>query len=1093
MRTKTCPAILAFLLPFFLLSFQPHPSAQTLNLEHFKSKSPRNIGPAGMSGRVTCIDVVLSDPDVIYAGTASGGLWRSTGGGTRWKPIFDEAPVQSIGAVKVNQKNPDEIWVGTGEGNPRNSANSGTGIYKTIDGGKNWKRMGLENSRTIHRIILHRDDPNTVFVGVTGSAWGTNNERGVFKTTDGGKTWRKVLYIDEGTGCADLVADPSNPNKLIAAMWEYGRKPWTFNSGGPGSGLYISFDGGETWERRTDKDGLPKGDLGRIGLAIAPSMPNVVYALVEAKENALYKSTDGGFKWKKMASADKDDADVGNRPFYYHDIYVDPKNENRVYSIWSILSKSEDGGKTFGAWVEWKIHPDHHALWISPDDPSFIIEGNDGGMNISHDRGITWRFVENLPLAQFYHINYDMNVPYRVCGGMQDNGSWVGPSQVWKSGGIRNADWQEVNFGDGFDVMIRPDDPRYCYAMSQGGWVNYIDMETGRRQSIKPVHPDGTELRFNWNAAIAQNPFHGCGVYFGSQFLHKSMDCGQTWEIISPDLTTNDTSKQQQAKSGGLTIDDTEAENFTTIVSIAPSKVNEQVIWVGTDDGNVQVTQDGGATWRNVAANLPDVRPGSWITYIEAGKTAGEAFVVVNDYRRNDWKPYAFYTNNYGATFTRIVDEKKVDGHAFAIVQDPEVSDLLWLGTDHGLWFSFDFGREWQHWTEGFPAVSTTDLKIHPREQDLIIGTFGRAAWILDDIRPFREIARTKGKVLEKDFSVFDAPDAYLAQWASVDGTRFTGDAFYKGKNKSSQAIINCWVKPEKNKNSLPRNFGENKNEKSSPQITGENKNSDTKDNSDNKKDKNKKDEKAKIWVLNSAGDTIRTFTQKLDTGLVKINWNLRHDGVRYPSRRVVKKDADIPSGYVVLPGKYKLVIKYKDNIDSTNITVHADPRLDISLKQMKAKQVAYKDFYKTVNAANDGFKRLADIKKNIKLVDKALEFAPDSLKKEIAKLGKSLQDSIKNIEDEYMLPKGLKGIQRNPSLLSGQLWRTSGLIGASDGAPNQSARIMISKTKDMVGDILGKINGLVENDFMEYKKKVEAMDFSLFGEYEKIGLGDGN
>ena len=1060
-----------------------------------------------MSGRVTAIDVVLNNPAVIYAGTASGGLWRSKSGGVSWEPIFDDMPVQSIGSVKVNQKNPDEIWVGTGEGNPRNSQNSGIGIYKTIDGGKNWQRMGLENSRTIHRIIIHRDDPNTVFVGATGSAWGPNDERGVFKTTDGGMTWRKVLYINDGVGCADLVTDPSNPNKLIAAMWEYGRKPWTFNSGGPGSGIHISFDGGETWEKRTDKDGLPKGDLGRIGVAIAPSSPKIVYALVEAKENALYKSTDGGFKWKKMASADKDNSNVGNRPFYYHEIYVDPKNENRIYSIWSVLSKSEDGGETFEDWVGWKIHPDHHALWISPDNPDFMIEGNDGGLNITHDRGKTWRFAENLPLAQFYHINHDMSIPYRVCGGMQDNGSWVGPSQVWKAGGIRNSDWQEIYFGDGFDVGIRPDNSRYAYAMSQGGNVGYVDMESGRTQYIRPVHPDGIELRFNWNAAFAQNPFHDCGIYYGSQFVHKSMDCGQSWEIISPDLTTNDTTKQKQNESGGLTIDDTEAENFTTIVAISPSKANENVIWVGTDDGNVQVTQDGGKSWSNVAGNMIGAKTGSWIPYIEPGKTAGEAFVVVSDYRRNDWKPYVYYTNNYGATFSRIVDENKVSGHAFSIVQDPKVKDLLWLGTDHGLWFSFDFGKNWQRWDKGFPAVSTTDLKIHPREHDLIIGTFGRAAWILDDIRPFREIAKTKGKVLEKDFAVFPAADAYLASRASYDGTRFAGDAIYIGQNKGTAAAINCWVKPKGNKNQN-KNENENENEKGGKEIKKgkkekikskkekgkgepEMENDDDKKEENGKKGKGKKDEKAKIWVIDSAGDTIRTFSSKLDTGLVKIYWNKTHDGVNYPSRRRQGRpdSKDLPSGYSVLPGTYKLVVKYKGQKDSTHLTVHADPRLDISMDQRKAKQAAYKDFYKTVNAANDGFKRLAEIKKNIKLVNSALEHAPDSLKKEIKDLAKTIQDSIKTIEKKYMMPSGLKGIQRNPNLLRGQLFRTSSYIGASNGAPNQSARIMINKTKKMVGDILAEINGLVENDFAEYQKKVEEIDYSLFEEYEPIKL----
>ncbi|HHM20565.1 MAG TPA: hypothetical protein ENJ20_00955, partial [Bacteroidetes bacterium] len=980
------------LFSFFFFSFQHQSAAQHLQLEYFQSKAPRSIGPAGMSGRVTAIDVVLTNPKVIYAGTASGGLWRSTGGGVGWKPVFDEAPVQSIGAVTINQKNPDEIWVGTGEGNPRNSQNSGTGIYKTIDGGKNWKRMGLENSRTIHRIIIHRDDPQTVFVGVTGSAWGPNPERGVFKTTDGGKTWQKVLYVNDETGCADLVADPANPNKLIAAMWQYGRKPWTFNSGGPGSGIYITFDGGITWEKRTHKDGLPEGNLGRIGLAIAPSSPNIVYALVEAKENALYKSTDGGFKWEKMASADKQGSNVGNRPFYYHDIYVDPKNENRIYSIWSVLSKSEDGGKTFENWVGWKIHPDHHALWISPNNPDYIIDGNDGGLNITRDRGKTWRFAENIPAGQFYHINYDNSIPYRVCGGLQDNGSWIGPSQVWKSGGIRNADWREIFFGDGFDVGIRPDNPRYAYAMSQGGNLAYIDTQTGQTKNIKPVHPDSIVLRFNWNAGFAQNPFHDCGIYYGSQFLHKSLDCGQSWQIISPDLTTNDTTKQKQNESGGLTIDDTEAENFTTIVAIAPSRVDENVIWVGTDDGNVQLTKDGGRHWQNVAPNISGPRPGSWIPYIQAGKTAAEAFVVVSDYRRNDWKPYVFYTNNFGQTFTRIADEKQVSGHAFAIVQDPQVDELLWLGTDHGLWFSFDFGKNWQHWTEGFPAVSTTDLKIHPRDHDLIIGTFGRSVWILDDVRPFREIARTKGRVLEKDFVVFPAPDAYLAEFRSVDGTRFTADAIYKGENKTAQAVINCWVKPhEKNK---PEKEIEKKKSKKSPEEE---------DDIGEKKHNDKKTEKATVWVMDQAGDTIRTFTTKPDTGLVKIYWNKNHDGVRFPRRRPPKPDEDLPGGYAVLPGTYKIVIKYKDQKDSTTVTVHADPRLPVSLEQMKAKQEAFKEFYKMVEAANKGFDRLSELKKNIKLVNQSLQYAPDSLKKEIAESGKELTRQIEKIENEYM------------------------------------------------------------------------------------------
>ncbi|MEM9991685.1 MAG: hypothetical protein AAF738_07975, partial [Bacteroidota bacterium] len=507
--------------------------SQKLNIEQLQGLKIRNIGPAGMSGRVTAIDVDLTNPDRIYVGTASGGVWLSENGGINWTPIFDDEATQSIGAVAINQANPAEIWVGTGEGNPRNSQNSGSGIYKSLDGGKTWQLMGLEATKTIHRIIIHRDNPDVVYVGAQGSAWGANKERGIYRTKDGGKTWKQILYKGNEVGCADLVVDPNNPNKMIAALWEFGRKPWIFNSGGKGSGMYITYDGGDTWKRKTHKDGLPKGNLGRIGLAIAPSSPNIVYALVEAKENALYKSTDGGDNWKKIAD---DKTAIGNRPFYYSDIFVDPANENRIYSLYSLVSRSEDGGKNFEVILPYYsggVHPDHHALWIHPEDPSFIINGNDGGLYISRDKGENWQFAANLPLAQFYHINHDMSVPYKVAGGMQDNGSWIGPSQVWKRGGIRNYDWQEVFFGDGFDVLFHPKDSRYVYAMYQGGNVAYIDTKTGKSQSIKPIHPEGETLRFHWNAAIAQNPFEDCGIYFGSQFVHKSLDCGQSWEIIS--------------------------------------------------------------------------------------------------------------------------------------------------------------------------------------------------------------------------------------------------------------------------------------------------------------------------------------------------------------------------------------------------------------------------------------------------------------------------------------------------------------------------------------------------------------------------------
>lgn len=1044
-----------FLLPFLLgLFFQL--TAQTIPTQHLKNLKIRNIGPAGMSGRVTAIDVDLSNPDRIFIGTASGGVWKSESGGIDWKPVFDEAPVQSVGAIAINQRNPSEIWVGTGEGNPRNSHNSGEGIYKSLDGGRTWTLMGLKDTRLIHRIIIHRDNPDVVIVGALGSAWGPGEERGVFKTTDGGKTWRKVLYVNPETGVGDLVVDPSNPNKLIAAMWEFGRKPWTFRSGGPGSGVFVSFDGGETWTQRTQRDGLPEGDLGRTGLAIAPSEPHIVYALVEAKENALYKSTDGGLTFFKV-----NDKNIGNRPFYYAEIYVDPQNENRIFNLYSTLSVSQDGGRTFETLLDFEayrgVHPDHHAFWIHPADPKFIIEGNDGGLYLSRDGGKNWQFADNLPLGQFYHINFDMSTPYQIGGGLQDNGSWVGPSAVWQQGGIQNHEWQEIYFGDGFDVVFKPGDPRHVYAMSQGGNLAFIDRETGRSFPVQPQHPDGTPLRFNWNAGIAQDPFQDCGVYFGSQFLHKSLDCGQTWTILSPDLTTNDTTKQKQHLSGGLTIDNTAAENFTTIISIAPSPLDENVIWVGTDDGNVQLTRDGGASWENLASRMKGCPDGSWITQIRASSYApGAAFVVVNNYRRNDWRPMVFYTSDFGASFRRIVHEKQVSGHALSIIQDPTAPDLLWLGTDYGLYLSIDFGATWTQWKNGYPAVSTTDLEIHPREGDLIAGTFGRSIWVLDDIRPFREMAQTKGQVLENDFAVFDAPDAYLAEFRSVDGARFIADAKFVGQNRPGGALLSFWVKPG------------------------------TVD---------KKPERIKVRVIDELGDTIRSFSVRPDTGMNRITWNLRRDGVRFPgagNRRGAEMDddADLPAGIDVAPGTYKLVFSYKKSADSTILRVLPDPRIPFVPELEMAKKEAVDSFYSTVEVATKSFNQLKELQKSLGLVNQNLSMAPDSTQKAFKERSKALADSLQNLVELFTAPENQKGIQRNPDNINSLLFRTWRFLqNAPQGGANQMAQISRQQAEKKLKAALDRINLFYENEWTAFQKDVEVLNLTPFKALEPVRL----
>ena len=617
--------------------------AQSLTMEQINGIKARNIGPAGMSGRVTAIDVVTSKPDIIFIGTASGGVWKSDNGGVSWNPIFDHQDFASIGALTIDQSATDIIWVGTGEGNPRNSQSSGNGIYKSMDGGKTWKHLGLPNSRNIYRILIDPRDSKTVYAGVQGSAWGPSEERGLFKTTDGGKNWKKILYINDRTGVGELIMDPSNPNKLFVSMWQFEREAWFFKSGGSGSGLYVTHDAGENFQLLTEKNGIPKGELGRIGLGISPNNPLVVYALVESKHNALYRSEDGGQKFKMVA-----DKNIGGRPFYYGEIHIDPENENRIYNLHSLVDVSDDGGRTFKTMMPYaKAHPDHHAWYIHPKDGSFIIDGNDGGLTMSRDRGKTWRFIRNLPLAQFYHINYDMETPYNVYGGMQDNGSWRGPSQVYNVQGIQNVYWQELSFGDGFDVVPDRVNSRYGFTMSQQGNVMRYDLKTGFSKFVQPVHPDGEDLRFNWNAAIAADPFNNNGLYFGSQYLHKSSDRGDTWTIISPDLTTNDSTKQKSMESGGLTYDATGAENYTTIIAIAPSPLNKDIIWVGTDDGNLQLTTDGGKTWTNKIKNIKGVPEGSWIPQIHPSTyNEAEAFVVINDYRRDNWAPYIFHTKD---------------------------------------------------------------------------------------------------------------------------------------------------------------------------------------------------------------------------------------------------------------------------------------------------------------------------------------------------------------------------------------------------------------------------------------------------------------
>ncbi|MEM6345872.1 MAG: hypothetical protein AAF927_18405 [Bacteroidota bacterium] len=1031
----------AFLLLLCGLFWTFPTSAQELNTDLLKNWKARSIGPAGMSGRVTTIDVLRDNPAVIYIGTASGGLWKSESGGITWKPLFDEEIVHSIGALAIAPSNPDIIWVGTGEGNPRNSQASGFGVYRSLDGGQSWEAMGLENTRNVHRVIIHPENPDIVWIGVQGSAWGEHPERGIYKTTDGGKTWRKVLYVNESTGIADLVQDPQNPNKLIAAMWQFRRWPWTFKSGGEGSGLYVSHDGGESWTKRSDADGLPKGELGRMGLAIAPSNPKIIYAIIEAKKNGFYRSTDGGKNWKLVNGKDE----IGNRPFYYSDIFVDPVNENRIYSLYSMVSLSEDGGKSFRVMIPYSgVHPDHHAWYIHPDNPNFIIEGNDGGLNISHDRGKTWRFVENLPLAQFYHINIDNEIPYNVYGGMQDNGSWRGPAYVWRSGGIRNTYWEELFFGDGFDVVPDPENNRYGYAMSQGGSVGRYDLETRSAKSIRPTHPEGEELRFNWNAAIAQDPFDAATIYYGSQYVHKSTDRGDNWEIISDDLTTNDPEKQKQRESGGLTFDVTNAENHTSIIAIAPSPVEKDLLWVGSDDGRFHVTRDGGENWTDLTAKMGGLPAGSWIPQIHASNhSAGEAFIVVNDYRRNDWTPYVYYTADYGKTVRRLVGEGDVWGYCLSIIQDPVEENLLFLGTEFGLYFSLNKGKDWHQWEHGYPTASTMDLKIHPREHDLVIGTFGRAAFVLDNIQPLRVMADEGAAVLSEAVKAYPVSDAYIAHTGQAAGTRFAADAIFSGQNRSWGALIPYSVNPAAGVDSI-------------------------------------KSDTVTCLIYNAADELIRTLKTIPDTGMNVLRWRLDEKGVRYFMREP-RPNAPEPGGARVMPGTYKVKLSYKGKESETSVKVLFDPRVEIDEASMMAYREMQAEGMEMVQEAGEMMDAIRNARKSIKLINQQLPEGDEEAIKELKQLGKAMQDSLSNLENRFR-PKPGKGYTSDPTTLSAKLGPIQyGLSMPEPGGPNQTIQRQFEQAKKTFGEVKAAHNDFFENDWKAYREAVEKIELSPF------------
>jgi len=755
-----------------------------LDASLFGEIKARNIGPATMSGRITDIEAPRSDPNTLYVGTAGGGVWKSVNGGVSYEPIFDDHP-QSIGCIAIDPNDEKTVWVGTGEINTRNSVSVGAGLFKSVDGGEKWQLMGFEDSERIAEIRIHPEDSDVVYVAVQGHLWNEHETRGLYKTTDGGENWERILYVDEKTGCIDVDMDPQEPNVIYAAMWQVRRWPDFFESGGPGSGLYKSTDGGESFRKLTE--GLPEGDLGRIDLDIAPSRPNRLYAVVEAEDNGLFRSDDLGESWKMVS----DDFMVTARPFYLSIIKVDPKDHNRLYNPSLQLGISTDGGESFPANFSFGggVHSDIQAIWINPDNPDHLVIGTDGGVYISYDRAETFRFVQSLPVSTFYRVTVDDAMPYNVYGGLQDNGSWMGPSSY--PGGIGNSRWENLGGGDGFCVAADKDAPNFLYWESQGGELRRLDTDTDENKDITPYPEEGMEAnRFNWNSPFYQSPTNPKTIYFGSQYLYKSQDKGDTWTRISPDLTTDDPERQRQEESGGLTNDNTTAENHCTIFTIGESPLDENVIWAGTDDGNLQVSKDGGQNWENVVGAIPGLPAKTWCSYVwPSWHDRATVYAAFDGHRSGDKTPYVYKSTDFGKTWQALANES-ITSYVHVVLQDPENPNLLFAGAEDGLYVSLDNGGQWVHFRESLPPASIRDMAIQHRENDLILATHGRGIYIIDDITPLRNLTVD---MLNEKLALLPARPARTS--ASRYVQQFVGDDYYLGANPREGIAISYFLK----------------------------------------------------------------------------------------------------------------------------------------------------------------------------------------------------------------------------------------------------------------------------------------------------------
>ena len=1052
----------------FAINGMAAPADQPNPADHFKNLEFREIGPATMGGRIDDFAVVESNPNVVYVGAASGGLWKTTNNGTTWEPVFDKQSVSTIGDIAIAPSDPSILWVGTGEPNNRQSSSWGDGVYKSLDGGKTWKKMGLEATHHIGRIVIHPKNPDVVYVAALGHLWGPNPERGIYKTTDGGKTWSQALKINDDTGVSDIAMDPVSPDTLYAAAYERRRTPYGFNGGGPDGAIYKTTDGGATWKKLTK--GLPYengDDTGRIGLDVYRKDPNIVYALVQHEKGGIYRSEDKGETWKKMS-------DTNPRPSYYSQVRVDPNNDLRIWALGAQMFYSEDGGKTFSTQRVHGIHGDYHAMWIDPADSNHMITGSDGGIHWSYDAGKTWDFINTIAIGQFYEVGLDNEKPYHICGGLQDNGSWCGPIQTLTRDGIVNEDWQVIHGGDGFYAAVDVVEPWIVYTESQDGNIDRRNLRTGQQRSIRPeAKASEPHYRFQWNSPVAISAHSHTTIYYGGNYLFKSTDRGDTWTRLGGDMTTG--ADRNKLQILGRTPDKNTlsrhdgVQEYPTITTVSESPLTANVLWVGTDDGNLQVTRDGGKSWKNVAANVPGVPKATYVSRVVASKVGeGAALVSFDGHRGDDYRVYLFATNDYGQNWKAIRNGiPESAGSVHVVREHPRSTNLLFAGTEFGLWVSWDRGANWTALKNNFPTVPVDDIEIQARENDLVLATHGRSIWVFDDLTP---IEKMDAIVAASPLAFF--PPRTATSW-NVSNRRWSaGQKMFTAKNPAYGAILNYYLK-ETVPAEAPKKDKDDKEKKDAAEP----------------KDAaaEKKEGKVKITVLDKDGKVVREFDGPGAAGVNRTNWDLRWNPPAEPTPEQQEAIAAGfgfgPRGPLAEPGEYTIKIKAGDKEATQKVTVVEDTRITISTADRAARREAMDQLYVMA-------KTTAKDRRTIEGIQTALKTAREQWKKDagkpnmakipddIVKAADELQKKLdataaKFIREREGLGNAGPPLEWKPDPLPNQVQELLGDLDGFAGAPGGQQKEKLAELTPLVNEASVQVKKIAEEDLPALNKKM--------------------